>query len=133
MKENKINVGYLNLITGFEFKEIENSLEEFYKLIDCDYIDITEKKINGVNYDIIVDDEGLLKENFIFSGWYDFQNLKPCLAGNLIICHYDLEGNQTSITKEEFEALKKNTFLCQKLTAEGLKTFWGIDNLKENY
>ena len=40
---------------------IEKSLEGYYKLLDCDCIDIVRRKIGGKYFDVICDDEALLK------------------------------------------------------------------------
>lgn len=41
--------------------ETAGGLQEWYRLIKCDLIDIVSRKIGGRYYDIIVDDEGLFK------------------------------------------------------------------------
>ena len=38
-----------------------NGLQDYYRLIGCDCIEITNREIRGKRYDIICDDEGLLK------------------------------------------------------------------------
>ena len=40
---------------------IEKHLEGYYKLLDCDCIDIVRRKIGGKYFDVICDDEALLK------------------------------------------------------------------------
>ena len=40
---------------------IEKSLEGYYKLLNCDCIDIARRSIGGKMFDIICDDEALLK------------------------------------------------------------------------
>ena len=41
--------------------ETAGGLQEWYRLIKCDLIDIVSRKIGGRYNDIIVDDEGLFK------------------------------------------------------------------------
>lgn len=41
--------------------KMANSLKDYYRLIDCDVIDIVKRCIGGKYYNIICDDEGLLK------------------------------------------------------------------------
>lgn len=79
--------------------EIPNTLESLQSIIDAELIDIVEYRINGTNYDIIVDDEGLLKENPIPSAMIG--NNDGLLFGKLFICHSDEEGNETSLEPDE--------------------------------
>lgn len=87
--------------------ESENALEQYYKLLDCDLIDITERKIGGKYYDIICDDEGLLKDNAIPSAIDKDQ--KPMLVGNLLICNIaDEEGNEVELKAEDIVLITDN-------------------------
>lgn len=43
--------------------EIDNVLEQSYRELNCSLIDIVSVKIKGTAFDIIVDDEGLMKQN----------------------------------------------------------------------
>lgn len=44
-----------------EIIDTPGGLAEWYRLINCDLIDITTHNIGGRSYDIIADDEGLLR------------------------------------------------------------------------
>ena len=57
-------------------------LIDFYRLINCDLIDITCREINGKRYDIICDDYGLVRDKVKFSAVTAYGS--PVLAGNLI-------------------------------------------------
>ena len=61
-------------------------LADFYRLIDCDLIDITCREINGRRYDIICDDCGWFRDDVKFSAVTAYGN--PVLVGNLIITGY---------------------------------------------
>ena len=39
-----------------------NGLDDYYRLIGCSLVDITQREIAGKYYEIICDDEGLLRE-----------------------------------------------------------------------
>ena len=53
---------------GYEVKEIQSSLPSYYKEIGCNLIDVVrDVNIGKSVLDIIVDDEGLLKDNPIAS------------------------------------------------------------------
>lgn len=91
---------------GFEVKEIQDSIEEFYKIIDCRCIDIATRRIGTrkKHYDIIVDDEGLFVDNPRVSAIDS--NLKPMLVGNLIITN-SKNGATTSLTDDDINYLKQ--------------------------
>ena len=86
--------------------EIEDSLEEYYRLIDCRVIDITERTIGGVSYDIVCDDEGLLKSDPIVSALDD--DLEPVLFGTLIFLHHDDEGKLTELSEKDVDNLSEH-------------------------
>lgn len=77
--------------------KMANSLKDYYRLIDCDVIDIVKRCIGGKYYNIICDDEGPLKENIIVSA-IDTER-KPMLVGNLIVAgDTDDEGELLSLS-----------------------------------
>lgn len=76
-------------------ENIQNDLDTYYDIIGCRCIDIVNYPINGKNYDIIVDDEGLLKGAPIVTA-VD-KSGHPLLVGALIITNYDGEGNETDL------------------------------------
>ncbi len=108
MKEEMIRVGILDAKTReFNVGEIRNDLQTFYEVIDCDTIDIAVRDVYDQTFDIIVDDEGLLKEDPIVTAIDT--NFQPMLVGTLIFCHHDSEGNLTSISEEDEHRLRLAT------------------------
>ena len=105
MKKKMINA-YLISTQTCKALEIKNDLEEFYKLVDCGCIDIVERKIGNKIYDIVCDDEGLLKMNSNPSMIDKKGNIM--LVGNLLICHHDEDGNLTSLEKGDVENIENN-------------------------
>lgn len=81
------------------FKEIEDKLDDYYREIGCDYIDIVSYPINGRDYEIIVDDEGLLKTDPIVRAVG--KDGKPLLVGTLIIARYDKKGRLKGLKPED--------------------------------
>ena len=67
--------------------EIEDSLEEYYRILKCDTIDIVTRKIDGKTFNIVCDDNGLFKENPRVSAVNSHG--EPVLVGNLFICNND--------------------------------------------
>lgn len=88
-----------------EVKEIEKSLESYYKEIGCDTIDITPTNILGV--EMIVDDEGrFVEENLptVFSNWHTYP-----MVGTVLFVRIDEEneGTTVSLTDADIEAITK--------------------------
>lgn len=70
---------------GLQFVEVEEEkLDDYYKLLDCNCIDIVDRRIGDRSFSIVCDDEGLCKENPTISAVN--KNGKPMLVGNLFIC-----------------------------------------------
>lgn len=78
---------------------ITKGLEGYYAALNCDCIDIVTRKIDGVYYDIICDDEGLLKANPIVSALSPTR--QPMLVGNLFIVKFDGNDDVRSLTDAE--------------------------------
>ena len=80
----------------------EKRLEQYYKLLDCSLIDITNQKIGDKYYDIIFDDEFMDNPKKIPSAATATGN--PVLFGSLLICNYDYEiddGNESGLTRSD--------------------------------
>lgn len=86
---------------------IHDDLDNFYDILECNCIDIVVRKIGGAEYDIVCDDEGLLKGEPVFTA-VD-KKYQPALVGNLFICKSDLEsGELVSLTEDEMLAVMKH-------------------------
>ena len=81
--------------------EIEKSLKSYYKILNCDLIDITSRYIGGKLFDIICDDEGLFKEDFIASAVTSYNRI--ALVGNLFVVKFDGKDDETSLDDEDIE------------------------------
>lgn len=81
--------------------EIEDRLQLYYDLIECDTIDIVERKIENRNFRIICDDEGLLKMPKKISAISSRGKIQ--FVGNLIICSDIVteDGDLVGLTDEE--------------------------------
>ena len=80
-------------------KEIEDSLDNFYEILNCDIIDITARSINGKRYEIVLDDEGLFAEHPKISAMNSYN--EPVLVGNLFICKDGYGGELESLTTDD--------------------------------
>ena len=86
-----------------------NNLEDYYSLIDCRCIDIVNREINGKSYDIVCDDEALLKNDIRLSA-VDM-NGNPMLNGNLIVAgEADENGELTDLTDDDITHIKGNIY-----------------------
>lgn len=71
-----------------EVRVIVDSLANFYELLACDTIDITTRFVQGVRFDVVCDDNGLLFEKPIPSAL--FPDGRVALVGRLFLCFDDL-------------------------------------------
>jgi hypothetical protein len=91
------------LIANHEAKvvEFEDTIEELYKLINCETIDMVERMIKGTRYVFILDDEGKIckepKEPSAYATDYP-----EVIVGNIIISKgEDKDGYLMPITIED--------------------------------
>lgn len=81
--------------------EIEDSLDSFYKILDCSCIDIVRRRIGGrfkKTFEIVCDDEGLFREPQKISAIGNLGEAQ--LVGNIFITgQADGDGNLTSLTE----------------------------------
>lgn len=88
---------------------IEDDLDVFYHMLECDTIDIVSRKFGDRYYDIVCDDEGLWKEPIVVTA-VDPKG-KPMLVGNLLIFNANNEeGCLESLTDEDIKHIKDKYF-----------------------
>lgn len=108
----KIKVLFLDVekeAKAFQALEIEDDYEQYLKILRIDALDIVRRNIAGKPYQIVVDDNGLLKNAPICS--VEDHNGYPELYGNIIITGLcDNEGNLTSLTQEDIENICKKLY-----------------------
>lgn len=79
-------------------KEEKDNLEFFYKAIECDMIDI----VYAEGFDMVVDDEGLLKSNNVVNEYTLPNGSKVVLAGNIVFTKpCDNEGRTVWFDEDE--------------------------------
>lgn len=92
-----------------ELETIEDKLSVFYEKIGCDTIDIVERRFKGRLFDVVCDDEALLRSEpglptSLFFGRKEKgegEGVLEGLYGTLLLCHNDGNGNLTSATFED--------------------------------
>ena len=89
--------------------DVTGGLKEMYRLLDCDCIDVTYRDIQDGDglynvFNVVVDDEGLLKDSPIVSA-RSRDDMSAQLVGNLLVFGVDWEeanyGDLASLTDEE--------------------------------
>lgn len=78
-----------------------------YKLLNCSTYDIPFRAIGFENrvFGIVVDDEGLLKNNQIVSAVSP--HFEEIFVGNLLITRFDEEGNQIDLSDDDINYLNR--------------------------
>lgn len=92
---------YLVDVENREYNSItlDGSLDSYYNALDCDCFDIVRRKIGGKYFDIMCDDEGLLKDKPVPSAYDSDGNV--AFVGNLLVVKHDKSGNTVSLTNNE--------------------------------
>lgn len=90
--------------------EFEDSLDDFYRLIGCNCVDIVTRKVYDAKkpFAIILDDNGLLYGDAITSAvtFHERQNrFVERLVGNLLIVKDGEEGELASLDESEVKAI----------------------------
>ena len=87
--------------------DIVPELDTLYKLLNCDLIDVTYRKVGDKMYCIVCDDEGLLKEGAIVSGVEETEDgdIRPMLVGNLLFFSEENteDGDFVGLTDEDVQ------------------------------
>ena len=86
-----------------EVIEIEDTLKNLYQVCDCECIDIISRRIGGKVFDIVLDDEGLLKEKMITAMREDRAEI---LVGNLFVVKNTGKGNLKGLNQEEIDHVR---------------------------
>lgn len=92
--------------------DIDPTLENMYATLNVGTIDIVVRRIKGKEFDIVCDDEGLLKDDIRPSAISP--EGKVMLVGNLLFFHHDNEGNLTELSGEDIELLQDCTMFWIK-------------------
>ena len=103
-----------------------NGLDDYYRLIGCTCIDIVSRKINGIRYEIVCDDEGTFVENPKISAINHKGD--PMLVGNLIIAGPAVEGELTDLTDSDMEYIRRNIYcISTRLYPEGYRMLTRVE------
>lgn len=104
--------------------DIEGKLDELYRMLDCDTIDIVTREFEGRTVNIIVDDNGLLESAPIVSCARATVHggklmLTPDLVGNLIITGLtDKEGDLMELPQSIAKTIMNERLFFSRDTAD---------------
>lgn len=87
MKYPIIKIDTKGNVTQLDF-DLKNVLAQAYREIECDTIDIVTINVDGIAVDVIVDDEGLLKDNPINTVHFGADRQ---LFGNVLLVPSDID------------------------------------------
>lgn len=103
----KVSLLLLDVKSGSGLTEVQcGNLNDYYKHLKCDTIDIARRKIGNKYFDIFIDDVGLYDDSPIVSAI--FADGTPALVGNLIFANHDAQGNTISLSDEDVETITKS-------------------------
>ena len=104
--------------------EVEPSLKEYYSLIGCDCITIVTREVNCHPFDIVLDDEGLLKPNrtSAVSVEADVFGTQERLVGNLLIFGSGEEAFR-SLSDDEVLTIQRRMIYSVSIDGIGHPTF----------
>lgn len=103
----------LKEVTLTRYHDISSELTEIYRFLNCRTIDCTTTKIGTRIYDVICDDEGLLKDNVIFTL---FEGEEPRISGNMLLTQYNIEGENIGLSQEDINYIRKHKIECAYTT-----------------
>lgn len=79
-----------------------DTLNEYYRLLGCQCIDMVPIDVDGYAYDVVCDDEGLFREPLVPTLYISEDQV---LFGNLAFVKLDEEGYTVGLDREDIERL----------------------------
>ena len=79
-----------------------DTLNEYYRLLGCQCIDMVPIDVDGYAYDVVCDDEGLFREPMVPTLYISEEQV---LFGSLAFVKIDEEGYTVGLDKEDIERL----------------------------
>lgn len=106
----------------------QNFLDECYDIINCRCIDIVTGIYEDFYVDLVVDDEGLLRDDVIVNpiAWYLYSKFKKDapIVGNAILCDSNEDGEIVSVSQYILDNLGD---IAWDATAKWFKLINGLD------
>ena len=90
------------IVPHVRFIDSDNTLEEMYRLIGCDLIDIAQVEVGEKFFDVYCDDEFFLKEKPVPTLFLEDESV---LCGNLVFTTCDRDGKLEDISEKDIDKL----------------------------
>ena len=100
LKTILLNVHAFPMVTA-DVITVEDDLHAFYEKLQCDLIELPQRKIGDKYFTIMCDEEGAIKMDPICSAVDNEEDQNPMLFGSLMFFNDDGEGDLTSLTDED--------------------------------
>lgn len=118
MKMIYVRPNYKKKEVEISIENVNDELELYYDMLDCDMIDITTINVNGVEYDIIHDDEFLLKRPLVPTLYV---NNELIIFGAFLISRANEDGEEIGLTHKEIDNFLEYMYRQQRPLKEWIK------------
>ena len=98
----EVNHEEKSLIPHIRAIDEADTLNEYYRLLGCQCIDMVPIDVDGYSYDVVCDDEGLFREPMVPTLYISEEQV---LFGDLAFVKIDEEGYTVGLDKEDIERL----------------------------
>ena len=118
MKMIYVRPNYKEKEIEISIENVNDELEVYYEVLNCDMIDITTINVNGVEYDIIHDDEFLLKRPLVPTLYV---NNELIIFGAFLISRANEDGEEIGLTHKEIDSFLEYMYRQQRPLKEWIK------------
>lgn len=118
MKMIYVRPNYKEKEIEISIENVNDELEVYYEMLNCDMIDITTINVNGVEYDIIHDDEFLLKRPLVPTLYV---NNELIIFGAFLISRANEDGEEIGLTHKEIDSFLEYMYRQQIPLKEWIK------------
>lgn len=110
MEKKELTTILLDTVNGStKVITVKDDLDDFYEKLNCDCIDIVYRTINGKEFSVMCDDEGLLKSQPTPSAIDKDMNIM--LVGNLMFFNDNEEGELESLSEADIIRITDSTMV----------------------
>ena len=91
---------------------LDDNLESFYKALHCTTIDIVSRCVDNKRFDIVCDDEALLKEHPRLTAMGSYLSVADLYGSLFVVGEADAEGNLTSLSRADVKRILSHCHAC---------------------
>ena len=118
MKMLYVRPNYKEKEIEISIENVNDELEVYYEMLNCDMIDITTITVNDVEYDIIHDDVFLLKRPLVPTLYV---NNELIIFGSFLISRANEDGEEIGLTHKEIDNFLEYMYRQQRPLKEWIK------------